>query len=70
MDEFGNSIRNWLANQNHRGYFTVLSDGITLEVYDELSNDQIKDFEKEFEVKFKRYSISCNSDRIDYEFNC
>lgn len=69
LDEFGNSIRNWLANQNLRGYFTVLSDGISLEVYDELYDNQIKDFEEEFEVKFKKYSISCNSDRIDYEFN-
>ena len=67
--KFRENVRNFLKQHNFPyTYFTVL-DTISLSCHEELSDSQINDFGKTFEVQCMKYSISCNSNDIKYEFN-
>lgn len=46
----------------------MVTESISLNTSEKLLDAKISDFEKEFGVKCKGYSISCNSDRIEYKF--
>lgn len=67
IDKFKSCLENWLDDHNLDCYF-FLSSYIDLEVYDELSEGVLQDFEREFDVKCREYSISCNSGKIKYRF--
>ena len=66
--ELSSKLNAW-SNENK---FPISSSriGFTLYIsaYEKLSDVQIKDLEKEFNVKYEEYSISCNSNDINYKF--
>ena len=68
LKEFRGCIENWLVNQGGYVYFILFFNSISLKMNKELSSNQIEDFEKEFEVKLREYSVSCNSNEISYKF--
>lgn len=67
--EFRARLRDWLLNHNFPYNFTTISRGITMHCYEKLSESQIREFEEEFDVKCRKYSLKCNSNDIGYEFS-
>lgn len=68
LDDFISYLRQWLKRHSFpAGFFMVMSD-LSLNMDEKLSDSQIHDFEKEFEVKCKQYSMSCNSNVVKYRF--
>lgn len=68
VSEFNLKIANWLKKHQISAYSTCKSEGVLLYSYDELSEELISDFERDFDVKCRGYEISCGSNRIKYEF--
>lgn len=68
VSEFNLKIANWLKKHQISAYSTCKSEGVLLYSYDELSDELISDFERDFDVKCRGYEISCGSTRIKYEF--
>ena len=68
LKDFRKSIKDWLENKKISVFYTSITNSISLETYDELSSKQIQEFEKEFDVKFKGYSQTCNSNELAYKF--
>ena len=66
--ELGSKLNAWLIENEFP--ISYLSIGFTLYIgtSEKLSDVQINDLEKEFNVRYDRYSISCYSNDIDYEF--
>ena len=69
LEEFSSQIKEWLDNHSFPIRFYMIKEELSLHAYDKLSDEQIHDFEEEFEVRCNRYSISCNSNGIVYEFS-
>ena len=68
LKDFRKSVKNWLENKNFPVIYTSITRSISLKTHDELSANQIQEFENEFDVKFKGYSQSCNSNELAYKF--
>lgn len=69
LKNFRSSLFEWVEENSFPLRFFTVTDGITLYCFDELSKNQINNFEKKFEVKCRSYSISCNSNEITYKFS-
>lgn len=69
LDEFSDQIKEWLTKHSFPTKFFMIKRDLSLYTYDKLSDEQIHDFEKDFNVKCKGYSISCNSEEVKYEFS-
>lgn len=68
MAEFRSCLVDWLDNHDFPIDFFMLGRRISLYSNEELSDAQIHDFEDDFDVKCKRYLVSCGSNRVKYEF--
>lgn len=68
LTRFKQYLWEWLADHEFPFSYIMLSRNISVTCSQELSDGQIKEFEREFEVKLKKYEISCNSKDIEYEF--
>lgn len=68
LDDFRLQVNQWLNEHMFPGYLIRCSDDISLNCHGELSEQQIRDFEKEFDVKCIKYQISCGSDNVKYVF--
>ena len=68
VSEFKLKIADWLKKHQISAYSNCKSEGVLLYSYDELSDELISDFERDFDVKCRGYEISCGSNRIKYEF--
>ena len=68
LDDFSFHVSQWLNERTFPCYLCMCSDDILLNCYDELSEQQIRDFEKEFDVKCINYQISCGLDDVEYVF--
>ncbi len=65
----GNILKNgWIIILFRPDFFTLM-DEISLHTYDKLTDDEIRNFEDEFEVKCRGYSISCYSKDVEYKFS-
>ena len=69
LEECRNKLRVFLrANDYPYSFFTMGGSHISLYLHEKLSDAQINKFEEEFNLNLKGFSISCNSNRIEYEF--
>ena len=68
LHEFGVYLSSWLKNHYYSGYGMVFLDRIQINIDEELSTDQIHDFEDEFGVRYSGYSMACDLNKIEYEF--
>ena len=68
LAEFKSYLGFWLRDNYFPIYHTMVMESISITTTEKLSDVDISDFEKEFEVKCRGYSISCNSNRIEYKF--
>ena len=69
LSDFKSYFKVWLKDNDFPVNFSCISDHISLKCYEKLSDDEIKEFEDEFEVSLKNYLISCNSGEVNYEFS-
>lgn len=68
LKKFRTYVKSWLKEHFFPGNTMFLEDCIKLYSDGELSDKKISDFEEEFGVVCKGYSISCNSKIIEYKF--
>lgn len=69
LEQFSSQIKEWLDNHSFPIRFFMIKRELSLYAYDKFSYEQIHDFEEEFEVRCSGYSMSCNSNDIEYEFS-
>lgn len=67
--EFRAYVRDWLRNHNFPFDYTIVMDDISIYCSERLSETQIHEFEDEFEVRCRGYSLTCNSNEIIYKFS-
>lgn len=68
LNEYGLYVRNWLKKYDFGNFVFIYSTGFKFKTPLKLSDYEINLIENEFKVRCKGYSISCNSNDIDYEF--
>ena len=68
LDKLRDDIREWLSGHDFPYVYFTISRGIRISSYQDVPLSVIQDFEKEFGVKYAGYSISCGSDKKEYEF--
>lgn len=68
VGEYKSKISDWLKKHQISAYSTCKSECVLLSSYDELSDELISDFERDFDVICRGYEISCGSSRVKYEF--
>ena len=68
LSTFKSYLNVWLKDNDWSVNFFFISDYISLYCFEKLSDDQIREFEDEFEVSLKKYLMSCNSCEVKYEF--
>lgn len=68
LSTFKSYLNVWLKDNDWSVNFFFISDHISVYCFEKLSDDQIMEFEGEFEVSLKKYLMSCNSCEVKYEF--
>ena len=68
LDEFRRCLKTWLNDQDFPFRYFMVTETIFLLTNEKLSQSQINEFEKEFEVRCCKYSKECNSTNLKYEF--
>ena len=69
MSEFKSYLAEWLNNHDFPArIFFLVSHQISLYSNEELSDNQIQEFEEEFNLKCNCYIRTCGSNGIKYEF--
>ena len=66
--KFESYLRNWVINHDFPYSFVIVCDDISLSCYERLSDNQIKEFEEEFEVNLLKYEILCGFKKVKYKF--
>lgn len=69
LDDFSFQVSQWSNEHMFPLNLVMCSKDISLNCYDELSEQQIRDFEKEFDVKCIKYHMSCGLDDVEYVFH-
>ena len=69
LNDFKLYVHNWLKRHNFPVDYIFCSDEIRAYFYEKLSDSQINDFEKEFEVKCRKFKISCGVNEFEYIFS-
>lgn len=69
LEEFSDRIKEWISNHSFPIRFFMITDDLLIYTYDKLSDEQIRDFETDLNLKCRRYSISCNSKEVKYVFS-
>ena len=69
LNTFKIYLNNWLTKHRFPSNHTLLMEKIYIECFERLSDNQIKEFEEEFNVKFRKYEIKCNRNYIEYTFS-
>lgn len=68
LRDFRLKIREWLINHCiYDSYFHV-SSYISIDSIEKLSSELLNEFEEDFEVKLKNYSLSCGGAKYSYKF--
>ena len=69
IEKFRKSIRIWLKDHDFPVMYFMVCGEISLHCSKRLSHVQITDFSDRFNVKCRRFNISCNSDDVTYVFS-
>lgn len=68
ISKFKSHLNNWLDEHSFPWSYTILTSQLSLHVREELTDSQIHEFEEEFGLICREYSMECSSQRIEYTF--
>lgn len=68
LKEFRNEIHALIRGSDCPASFAIVTDSVSLYVDGELSESQIRAFERNLDVRCRGFERSCSSDQIQYKF--